>query len=383
MEENTIREIPDLLKINLKLNSETQIIERDNEYLIYFYNNKKYFRLSHSAIKLLNILGDKVCTGEDLIDYFCNQEGLNKDQVKDQLNHFMFQMIQRGIILYVNSNFIKNMDNSLLDRGEQQEEKTGLQRPILKIGTSYINKLFSFVKPRYSDVSLPTMIGLCLVFVGLLSFYFYIVNKNQILYIEKVHLNLPIFLYVTPWLILHLVCHEFSHAIVTRLHGGKVREVGVGLLYYVIPVAFVDLTDIYRLPKRSRAIISLAGPLFDITAATITAIIFFTQQGDVKFIAYYILSSQLFIIIFNCNLLFPSDIYRAIESMSGEMNLRKHSFEYLRSILFNKEKASYLKNISSTKEIFYVSYAMIATLYIIAFLLVIIVFYIKQITVWL
>ncbi len=51
-------------------------------------------------------------------------------------------------------------------------------------------------------------------------------------------------------MILHLALHEIAHAIVTKAYGITIREAGIALLYYFIPVAYVDRTDTYRLKSK-------------------------------------------------------------------------------------------------------------------------------------
>lgn len=56
--------------------------------------------------------------------------------------------------------------------------------------------------------------------------------------------------------------HEAGHALAGSAHGARPGKVGVGF-YLFVPVAFVDMTDVWRLTRQQRVITDLAGPCFE------------------------------------------------------------------------------------------------------------------------
>ena len=62
------------------------------------------------------------------------------------------------------------------------------------------------------------------------------------------------------------VFHEFGHASALRYGGGQVRGMGVGL-YLVYPALYTDVTDSYRLDRRSRVRTDLGGVYFNLIFA--------------------------------------------------------------------------------------------------------------------
>lgn len=56
-----------------------------------------------------------------------------------------------------------------------------------------------------------------------------------------------------------LTVHELGHALAVKHAGRSVRESGV-MIYYGYPAAFVDTTDIWMAPRKTRIAVSLAGP---------------------------------------------------------------------------------------------------------------------------
>ena len=54
--------------------------------------------------------------------------------------------------------------------------------------------------------------------------------------------------------------HEFAHGLACKHFGGDVREMGVLLIYYVLPAFYCNVTDIYRLGrKQERLWVIFAG----------------------------------------------------------------------------------------------------------------------------
>ncbi len=54
--------------------------------------------------------------------------------------------------------------------------------------------------------------------------------------------------------------HELAHGAALDYYGGKPRAIGTGL-YYLAPFFYCDTTDSWRLPRRARIMVSMAGPL--------------------------------------------------------------------------------------------------------------------------
>lgn len=55
-----------------------------------------------------------------------------------------------------------------------------------------------------------------------------------------------------------IFAHELGHLALARLHGADAREIGVSV-YGVFPVAYVDLSPCWRLPRPARAQVAMAG----------------------------------------------------------------------------------------------------------------------------
>ena len=73
--------------------------------------------------------------------------------------------------------------------------------------------------------------------------------------------------------------HELAHAAVCDYYGGKPHGMGTGL-YYLAPFFYCDTSDAWRLSKRARIMISVAGPLSTVVISSLLVVwSFFVPPG--------------------------------------------------------------------------------------------------------
>lgn len=154
-----------------------------------------------------------------------------------------------------------------------------------------------------------------------------------------------------------ILFHESWHAIVCGLHGQPARGLGVALLFWVMPVAYVDRTDAYRLRRRApRVAIALAGMVNDGWIMGVTSIVAATSGGTTHLVATTLLGYQLILLIANLNPLAPSDTVGAIEAATGEIDLRGRARTTIISALRGRRLPSYLSCCSRRRRIAYMVY---------------------------
>lgn len=133
----------------------------------------------------------------------------------------------------------------------------------------------------------------------------------------------PLFLLL--WMVTKVI-HEAGHAVAAKRHDVELGKAGV-ILFFLAPLAYVDVTHAWRLPKRwSRIQIALAGVYFELALAAV-AIWIWNASHD-----YLIrhLALQLAVIagpatlLVNANPLLRLDGYYALSDLLGIPNLRMH-----------------------------------------------------------
>ncbi len=124
------------------------------------------------------------------------------------------------------------------------------------------------------------------------------------------------------WLLLKLA-HEAGHLVCCRTYGGKVGEIGVAWML-LAPVAYVDLTDVYRIRSKSaRIMTSLAGVYIEVLIASL-AMIGWTQTNSPAIGHAWVciaMTAGVSSIIFNLNPLMRLDGYHAVCDWLGRPHL--------------------------------------------------------------
>jgi putative peptide zinc metalloprotease protein len=129
--------------------------------------------------------------------------------------------------------------------------------------------------------------------------------------------------------------HEFAHGLACKHFGGDVNEVGVLMIYYVLPAFYCNVSDIYRIGrKRERLWVIGAGIYWQLAVSAVAAIVWlmatpFTLIADFMFL---VLIGGTLNVLFNCNPLIKLDGYYAFSQLVGVQNLQARSTEYIRSL---------------------------------------------------
>jgi putative peptide zinc metalloprotease protein len=134
------------------------------------------------------------------------------------------------------------------------------------------------------------------------------------------------------WLVLLIfwamakVVHEVGHATAARYHGVQVGKIGI-MLFFFAPLAYVDVTDSWKLKNRwSRVQIALAGVYLELAVSALAAWAWWLLPDGLP----RHLAAQLFLVtgpatlLVNANPLLRLDGYYVVSDLSGIPNLRMH-----------------------------------------------------------
>jgi putative peptide zinc metalloprotease protein len=141
----------------------------------------------------------------------------------------------------------------------------------------------------------------------------------------------PLFvLLLGPFLVqLTVPWHELGHAAAARYFGAKHGPLGVGFMGLML-AAYVEVTDIWRLPRKKRLMVDLGGVYFQSMAAIVLAA-WAWATGDV--VPLWMVLILDFAMLMNVNPLFKLDGYWAVSDSTGITNLHQRVGEQVRDVV--------------------------------------------------
>ena len=127
--------------------------------------------------------------------------------------------------------------------------------------------------------------------------------------------------------VIALCCHELGHALAAKHAGRHVPAVGV-LLYFGIPSAFVDTTDIWMAGRRARLLTTAAGPAAALAFAGVVQLIGIGVPG-VGPLAFKLAFAWYLNTLFNLNPLMALDGYYLLMDWLEVPNLRTRAIGFV------------------------------------------------------
>lgn len=160
--------------------------------------------------------------------------------------------------------------------------------------------------------------------------------------------------------------HEFAHGLACKHFGGDVREMGVLLIYYVLPAFYCNVTDIYRMGrKHERMWVIFAGIYWQLLVSALGGLLWliatpYTLLADLSLLVFI---GGSFNILINCNPLIKLDGYYALSQALGVVNLQGRSSDYARSLFARLLGEPQTRKVDSPRPLLYASYWVCSILY--------------------
>jgi Zn-dependent protease len=127
-------------------------------------------------------------------------------------------------------------------------------------------------------------------------------------------------------ILVSVAIHEAGHALTLRHFGATVRRAGFGW-YWFAPVAFVDTSDAYALPRAKRIAVSLAGPFASLIVAGCAGLFAaFVHVRSAESIAWSLAAFTYIATLWNFNPLLELDGYYVLTDLLQRPNLRRDGF---------------------------------------------------------
>ena len=169
-----------------------------------------------------------------------------------------------------------------------------------------------------------------------------------------------------------VVSHEFAHGLTCKAFGGRANEVGVLLIYYVLPGLYCNVSGIHLIPQRGRRLwVIAAGVYWQLLVGTVALLTWFfvaphTLWADLGFIFFF---GSVLNIIFNANPLIKLDGYYFLSQWLRLPNLMDRSRAYWRGLwrrLTLGERDEAAARYSWRERAIYAIFGLLSTLYTIA-----------------
>jgi len=160
--------------------------------------------------------------------------------------------------------------------------------------------------------------------------------------------------------------HEFAHGFACKHFGGDVREMGVLIIYYVLPGFYCNVTDIYRMGrKQQRLWVIFAGIYWQLLVSAAGGLLWllstpYTVLADVSMLVFI---GGSFNILINCNPLIKLDGYYALSQALGIVNLQGKSSAFVSSRVARLIGSPQQKPVDSQRPLVYVSYWLCSIIY--------------------
>jgi putative peptide zinc metalloprotease protein len=170
---------------------------------------------------------------------------------------------------------------------------------------------------------------------GLAAFVIILLRGGQSLFVVKGSAILGLVVLALASTI-SIFLHETAHALTVKAYNRQVRRVGF-MIYFGMPVFFVDTSDIWMEPKRPRIQTSLAGPFASFLVGSATSLAMLVSPTPLISDLLFKLAAWSYIdSFFNLNPLLELDGYFILMDWLDMPLLRKRSLEFVQHRLWGK-----------------------------------------------
>lgn len=161
--------------------------------------------------------------------------------------------------------------------------------------------------------------------------------------------------------------HEMAHATTCRYFGGRVREMGVLLMYFQ-PCLFSNVSDAWLFGKKSqRMLVTFAGGFVELIVWALAVLTWRVTAPEtaIHHLAFIIMAASGLTILFNFNPLIRLDGYYLLSDLLDMPNLRQRAFGYIKSLLAGLFLGirSGQKPLGVREKRIYITYGLVAMVY--------------------
>ncbi|MBL8189499.1 MAG: hypothetical protein JNK38_15930, partial [Acidobacteria bacterium] len=169
--------------------------------------------------------------------------------------------------------------------------------------------------------------------------------------------------------------HEFAHGLTCKAFGGRATEVGVLMVFYVLPALYCNVTGIHLIPQRNRRLwVIAAGVYWQLMVGAAGLLIWFAVAPETLLadVALGFALGSLVDVVFNANPLIKLDGYYFLSQWLRLPNLMDRSRAFWRGLFLTGERE---ENPCSPRERWiYALHGMLSVVYSTGLMIVIVVY---------
>jgi putative peptide zinc metalloprotease protein len=308
--------------------------DRSQKYIAEF--DGRHFEVSESVVKLISALQES----ETLADAAQKYRGTNGRQYSESE---LEKIVERCIAPILNAS--------------QTPQKHQFLFKMELLSRSAIEQFSNILKIIFH----PYVIAVLLLCSIALETYFFVSSTMLISFSGG---NLYVIIGAFVLLLLSSFVHEIGHASACRYF--KVKHGGIGFgLYLTFPVFYTDVSETWKLKRKERLIVNMAGVYFQLILLIPFFLLYFFSGNSI--IKWFILSVNIGLLV-TLNPFFRFDGYWIVSDLLGVSNLRRKSTElilfFIKKLFKQKTGAApYLSRIKSAERTALIVYAVIVNLF--------------------
>lgn len=302
-------------------------------YVLKNTKEKTYVRLSSSEYELWNRMDGQRSVQELIVDYF-----MATGNFAHQVVVHLVEQLQRNQMLEEKSVLVWRQVNAKIEKRSWIYRLSSPARLILTQRLN-INHIDDFIGGLYRYggwlffTRIAKAIFLLVSLSGLAAFFKILYAPGYVFLGDNLVLSLLVLWGVS---LFPVIIHELGHALTLKHYGREVPRGGF-MLYFGMPAAFVETTDIWLDPRRARLTVTWNGPYTGLIlggAAALAMIIFPT--ASINSLLFKLAGLAYFSVFINLNPLIKLDGYYLLTDGLDIASLRERSLFFVRRRLLPK-----------------------------------------------
>ncbi|CDN30752.1 hypothetical protein BN938_0647 [Mucinivorans hirudinis] len=271
----------------------------DNDYILCNSSDRHYLKINEDVYNVLCLIDGKRSIGDISVIFESTYEmSLSVEAITSLLFN---DLLKYGIL-----------------KGYEEKVKPYEKPSYLKLSFTIFNEKVVAKITRYFLFLFKPAVAFTFI-VCTISFAIYIlINKMDVYYSYNIQASLVLFFLA---MFCSVTFHEIGHATAAKFFGATHGGIGGGF-YLFKPVYYADVTDIWKLNKKQRVIVSLAGVYFELIFCFIISFLGLISNANILIFISLIVSLNS---LFNLIPFLRSDGYWIVSDLTNKPNLFSYS----------------------------------------------------------